>query len=50
MVQRETLLWETALETSLHKLQMVRGSMRGRCIAQQAVSLQNCADRFTHVV
>ena len=46
MVQRETLLWKTALETSLHKLQMVRSSMRERCIAQQTISLENCADRL----
>ena len=45
-VQREALLWKTALETSLHKLQMVRSSMRDRCIAQQKISLKNCADRL----
>ena len=46
MVQREALLWKTALDTSLHKLQMARGSMRDYCIAQQTISLKNCADRL----
>ena len=46
MVQWEALLWKTALETSLHKIKVFRSSMRGRCIAQQKISLKNCADRL----
>ena len=46
MVQMGTLLWKTSLKISLHKLQMVRSFMRDRCIAQQAISLKNCADRL----
>ena len=37
-VQRNTFMWKTTSEASFHHLQMVRGSMRDCCVAQQTIS------------